>query len=151
MRTLSVLFLAAACGWAADVRLGKPLQLKNSVPIEQLVAEPDKYAGQTVRVKGKVTEVCQMMGCWMQLVDPESGKSVRIKVNDGEIVFPKEAVGRMATAEGKFARIPLTREQAVARARHEAEEQGRTFRPEAVTGPAVIYQIQGSGAILEMP
>jgi hypothetical protein len=151
MRTLSVLFLASAGGWAGDLRLGKPFQLKSSVTIEQLVTEPAKYAGQTVQVKGKVTEVCQMMGCWMQLVDPASGKSVRIKVNDGEIVFPKEAAGKMATAEGKFTRIQLTREQAVALARHEAEEQGRPFKPESVTGPAVIYQIHGSGAVLEMP
>ena len=67
-------------------------------------------------------------------------------VNDGELVFPKEAIGKMAVAEGTFKKIQLTREQAIARAKHEAEETGRKFDPEKVKGPLTIYQIQGTGA-----
>jgi hypothetical protein len=88
-----------------------------------------------------------MMGCWMRLV-AESGKSVRIKVADGEIVFPKDAIGKSAIAEGTLAKLELTREQAVARARHEAEERGQTFRPESVSGPVTIYEIRGTGAVI---
>lgn len=151
MKHLSLLVLLAVAVSAGELKLGKPLLLPRPTPIDQLAAQPDKYAGKTVQVQGKVTEVCQMMGCWMQLVDPGSGKSVRIKVNDGELAFPKDAAGRLATAEGKFTRISLTREQTLAQAKHEAEEQGRPFKPEAVKGPAVYYQIQGTGAVLETP
>ena len=41
-----------------------------------------------------------MMGCWMMLHDG-AGSAVRIKVNDGEIVFPKDSPGREAIAEGR--------------------------------------------------
>ena len=151
MKHLSVFVLLAVTGAAGELKLGKPLQLPQPTPLAQLAAQPDKYAGKIVHVQGKVTEVCQMMGCWMQLVDPGSGKAVRIKVNDGEIVFPKDAVGKMATAEGKFTRIALTKEQALAQAKHEAEERGRPFDPAKAIGPAVFYQVQGTGAVLEAP
>ncbi len=89
------------------------------------------------------------MGCWMNLVDPASNARVRIEVKDGEIVFPKDAVGKMAVAEGRFVKIELTREQAIERARHEAEENKKPFDPPSITGPVTIYQIQGSGAVIE--
>jgi hypothetical protein len=93
--------LAAAVCLAGETRLGKPLELKETVSIQALMTQPENYAGRLVQVKGKVSAVCQKMGCWMQLAG-DGGYSVRIKVKDGEIVFPKEAVGRMAIAEGTF-------------------------------------------------
>jgi len=88
------------------------------------------------------------MGCWMALADPESGKSVRIKVNDGDIVFPKDGAGRTAIAEGKFTRIELSREQAVAYLKHQAEESGKKFDAGAVKGGMTLYQVAGQGAVI---
>lgn len=147
MRYLAFLFGAAAC-FGAEVRLGQPLTLAQPVTVATLLKDAAAHEGKTVQVKGKITEVCQMMGCWMNLVDPESGESVRIKVNDGEIIFPKDSPGRMAIAEGKLKKVVLTREQAVAMARHEAEEQGRKFDPASVKSGKTFYQIQGTGAVL---
>jgi hypothetical protein len=98
-------------------------------------------------VQGKITEVCQAMGCWMMLKDDENSM-VRIKVNDGDIMFPKDSAGRKATAEGKFVKFNLTHEQAIAAAKHEAEEMGRPLDPASVKGPLAVYQIQGSGAVV---
>ena len=141
-----LLFVATAISLLAAQKLGKPLTLKEPVSIATIQSEPSRYVGQIVQVKGKVTEVCQMMGCWMNLADGE--KSIRIKVNDGDIVFPKESVGKNALAEGKLVKIELTREQAIAQAKHEAEETGRKFNPDSVKSGVTIYQIQGSGAVL---
>ena len=38
-------------------------------------------------------------------VADEQGRKIRIKVNDGEIVFPKDGAGRIATAEGVFTKL----------------------------------------------
>jgi NACalpha-BTF3-like transcription factor len=130
----------------AEVRLGKALSAQQPLSVAKLMESPDAWAGKTVQVKGKVSEVCAKMGCWMQLV--EGGKAVRIKVNDGDIVFPKSAVGKTAVAEGTLRKLELTKEQAVARARHEAEERGTPFDPDSVTSGATIYQIQGTGAVI---
>ena len=142
---LALLTLSATAGQP----LGKPPALKQRTAISDLAAQPEKYVGKTVQVRGRVTEVCEKMGCWMNLVDPATSARVRVKVKDGEIVFPKDAVGKMAVAEGKFVKIELTREQALERARHEAEENNKPFDPASITGPVTIYQIQGTGAVIE--
>jgi hypothetical protein len=88
------------------------------------------------------------MGCWMQLVDPATGKAIRIKVNDGEIEFPKDGAGRTAVAEGVLVKMELSKERAIAEAKHEADEMGRKFDPASIKGPIVRYQIRGSGAVV---
>jgi hypothetical protein len=143
---VAVLFVFSMA--AAEVKLGKPLALAESTPIARLAAQPDAYSGKLVQVKGKVTEVCQMAGCWMNLVDSQTGKMVRIKVNDGDIVFPKSAVGKMAVAEGKFSKIEMSREQAAAFQKHMAEENGREFDPAKVKSGMTILQLAGQGAVI---
>ena len=147
MRTILASVLALGLLSAAETRLGKPLTVKEPMPLATLLAHPDDYVGKTVQVKGKIVEVCEMMGCWMDLVN-EEGQKLRIKVNDGEIVFPKDASGKMAVAEGAFNKLELSKEQAVARAKEEAEEKNRKFDPASVKGPMTIYQIQGTGAVI---
>lgn len=132
---------------AAEMKLGKPLTVKEPVAIATLLAHADDYVGRTIQVKGKITEVCQMMGCWMELSN-DVGQKVRIKVNDGEIEFPKDAAGKTAVAEGKFSKIQLTREQAIAQAKEEAAEKGKTFHPKSVKRGITLYQIQGTGAVV---
>lgn len=148
MKLLVSLLLLASLAFAAEVKLGKPLTLAAPVSIAELNTNPAEHLGKMVQVKGRITEVCQQMGCWMQLVDPNTKQSIRIKVKDGEIAFPKDAAGKTALAEGKLEKLELTKEQAVARAKHEAEEQGRKFNPSSVKGPVTIYQIQGTGAVI---
>lgn len=142
---VAVVLLTAAVA-SAEVRLGKPLTLNEPVPVATLMRSPDDSVGKTVQVKGKVTEVCEKMGCWMQLVD--GGQAVRIKVNDGDIVFPKTAVGKTAVAEGTLKKLELTKDEAIARAKHEAEERGTKFDPKSVRSGATIYQIAGTGAVI---
>lgn len=147
MKLAIVLTLAAALP-AAEVKLGKPLTLKQAIPIAALLASPDAHIGKVVQVRGKVTEVCQNMGCWMAIADEAGGKSIRIKVKDGEIVFPKDAAGRKAVAEGKFTRTEMNKEQAIAYLKHQAEENNKPFDPATVAGGMTLFQLAGLGAVL---
>lgn len=147
MKILAAALAAISLLSAAENKLGKPLTLKEPLSIATLLAKPAEYVGKTVQVKGKITEVCQEMGCWMNLAG-DDGKMIRIQVNDGEIVFPKDSAGKAALAEGEFTRTELTREQAVEQAKHEAEEAGKQFDPAAVKGAVTQYQIQGTGAVI---
>lgn len=148
MKLTTMLFLGLGLCLAGEVKLGKPLTLKETTPIAKINGNPEAFVGKTVQVKGKVADVCQAMGCWMNLVDASGGDPVRIKVNDGEIVFPETSMGKTAIAEGKFAKISLTREQAIAQAKHEAEANGRKFDPATVTSAKTTYQIEGTGAVI---
>jgi hypothetical protein len=147
MRTIFVAALAVGLLAAAEIKLGKPLTVKDPTPIATLLAKPADYVGKSVQVKGKIAEVCQMMGCWIDLVDAQ-GQKLRIKVNDGEIEFPKNAAGKMAVAEGRFDKIDLTEKEAAARAEEEAKERGRKLDRSKIKGPVTIYQIQGAGAVI---
>ena len=147
MRLLLTSLLCVAALSAAEIKLGKPLTLKKPLPLATVLSKPADYVGKTIQVKGKITEVCQMMGCWIDLTN-DAGQKLRIKVEDGEIEFPKDASGKIAVAEGRFDKIELTRQQAIARAEEEAKDRGRKFDPASVKGPMTIYQIQGSGAVI---
>lgn len=143
-------FLAAAAAAAAGPdTYGQGVQLTEPTPIAAIVADPDAWVGKTVRVEGRVTDVCPMKGCWMELAEQESGHVVRIKVDDGVIVFPSDAAGRPAVAEGVVKAIEMSREDYVGWLAHLAEERGESFDAEAAEigdGPFRIIQIQATGA-----
>jgi hypothetical protein len=126
MKIFVCLLAASALLLAADSKLGKPLTLKSPVSVDTVLASPAKYLNKTVQVKGKIASVCQEMGCWMELAG-DSGKTLRIKVEDGVIVFPKDGAGRTAIAEGKLVKIDSAA---------------------AAAEPARAYQIAGSGATI---
>src|SRR5436190_11337226 len=148
MKLQLVFFALAGVALCADQKVGKPLTLASPTPLAQIEAQPGKYIGKIVQVRGRVTEVCQAMGCWMNIVDPIGERSIRIKVNDGEIVFPQSSVGKLAVAEGKLVKLELTREEAVAQAQHEAEEQGRKFDPKSIRKGMTMFMLQGTGALI---
>ena len=147
MKLLLVALTAVSLLSAADVKLGKPLATEKPIALATLLSHSADYLGKTVQVQGKIAEVCQDMGCWLDLVN-DAGQKIRIKVNDGEIVFPKDAAGKSAIAEGKFDTVTLTREQAVAQAQEEAKEKGRKFDPDTIKSGTTYFQIKGTGAVI---
>src|SRR5438105_4549486 len=99
MRTTVLALMVACTLQAADLKLGAPLTHKQMVSLAELTAKPDAYVGKMFQVKGKITEVCQAMGCWIMLTDGK-GAMMRIQMKEGEVAFPKNAAGRSAVAEG---------------------------------------------------
>lgn len=145
--TLWILTALIAAGAAADLqRFGTGVEIARTTPIRDIVGDPDTWAGKAVRVEGQVTGVCAKKGCWMEL-ESLDGDRLRIKVEDDVIVFPREAEGRWAAAQGMVDVLELTREQYAGWLRHLAEEKGESFDEASVgEGPYRIVQIQGTGA-----
>jgi hypothetical protein len=144
-----VVVAAAVPGRAGEPStFGKGVTAADPVAIAELLASPQKYVGRTVRIDGRIEEVCPMRGCWIDVAAEGRPGVVRVKVTDGEIVFPADAKGRAVSAEGVFERIELTGEQAVGWMRHLAEEKGEPFDPAKVPDPLVLYQIRGLGAVV---
>lgn len=85
----------------------------------------------------------------MKLAGDKEFQTIRVKVQDGVIVFPMTAKGKKAVAEGVFQKFELTKEQAIEQAKHEAEEAGRKFDPASITGPVTLYQIKSTGAVVD--
>lgn len=127
-------------------KYGKKISLTEKTSISQILAQPEEYVGKTVLVEGEILEICAMAGCWMELKSDSENQKVKIKVKDGDIVFPLEAKGKSALVEGIVYKIDLTIEEAVEYYEHVAVEQGTEFDAAAVTGPITLYQIKGIGA-----
>lgn len=151
---LGLLATFSACSESETLpftQYGEALTITETTAIADILADPEAYVGEQLRVEGTVVEVCQQMGCWMAVTAENSVDPLRVKVEDGVIVFPQTAVGHHARVEGTMEKIELTEEQALAQAEHHAEEQGIEFDPASVTGPAVVYQLRGLGAEIEDP
>ena len=146
MRILLTVVAAAGLLCAADTKFGKPLTIKQPMPLATLLAHADDYNGKTVQVKAKITDVCQAMGCWLELVN-EDGQHLRFEAHEAGIEFPKDSAGRMVIAEGKFVKSELSKEAATEKAKEDAKDKGKTFDPASVK-PGYSYEIEGSGALL---
>lgn len=130
-----------------DAHYGDGVTLETTTPIAAILGNPDAFAGSTVRVEGRITEVCQRKGCWMQVEDA-GGHVLRVKVQDDVIVFTPGEVGRQASAQGEVKVFDLSREDYQDWLRHVAEEQGREYDPASVgDGPYRMVQLQGTGAV----
>ena len=127
---------------------GEPLSGSDTIKISELFSNPDEYLGETVRVEGVVTGVCEKRGCWMTLASDIEFEELRIKAVDGVIVFPVELKGKRAMAEGIFTKVEMTMEQTLKYREHHAEEHGEEFDPESVTEPLIYYQIKVTGAVI---
>jgi len=137
--------MASVLSVAQSEKYGKEIELKEKTLISEILANPVDFVGKTVLVEGEVGDVCTMAGCWMKLKSDQEGE-IRIKVKDGEIVFPVEATGSTALVEGTVYAIEFTHEEAVEYLKHMAEDAGQEFDESTVTGPMTIYQIRGLGA-----
>lgn len=146
---VSVLVLAAAGSALAGEKVyGKGVTGTEVVKVSDLIATPDQYIGKTLRVEGMVVGVCAHRGCWINVAGDQEGQTVRVKVEDGVIVFPPEIVGDMVVAEGVWTANELTLEQTKEVCAAEARKAGENYNPDDVTTCRTLYQISGTGAVV---
>ena len=162
---IAVVGLAVA-GDIKGTTYGEGVTISEPTPIATLLAKPRDFVGQKVRVDGVITGVCEKRGCWMQVTDPDTGQGVRIKVEDGVIVFPYESMGHRAAAEGTFEAVKLTPEQVAARAEaakaaaagaaaaagepcDKAEAPAAKAGCDAPVQDDTIYLVRGTGAVIQ--
>jgi hypothetical protein len=106
------------------VKLGAPMTAAEVVPLARLAKEANTYAKRQVKTEGKVTAVCQAMGCWMEIADADT--QVHIRMTGHSFFVPKTASGRRAVVEGTLLAKPGDGE-----CEKEAEEAtGRTVKLE---------------------
>ncbi len=142
-----VVLLAAGTAMAGEsTKYGEGVSLEKAVSIEQLLASPADYLGQEVRVDGTITGMCKKRGCWMQVTD-EKGNGVRIKVEDGVIVFPATSMGHTASAQGVFEGVPV----AAQAKKHEGKEHEGEKHESCDSKPQgeMVYFIKGTGAVIQ--
>lgn len=132
---------------AKAVDLAKGMKLKDFTPISDILAAPEKFEGKRVLVKGPAVAVCEKRGCWINLKsDKDASKALRVKVEDGEIVFPMTVMGKEVQAEGVVEKLVIPVETLREALKKSAEAKGETFDPASVKEPRVVWQLKGLGA-----
>jgi hypothetical protein len=121
---------------------GSPFTQKTAIGANALLAEPQAYVDQSVRVHGRLADVCQKAGCWMVLADQE-GRSIRVTTGH-EFFIDRDTIGDQADIEGKIERKEVEAET-VEHFKSEASspdsiipEQGKTHTYELVATTVAI-------------
>lgn len=143
------LLLLTVVAYAAPKEYGKKLTLKETTKISDILANPEQFDGKRVLVEGTIIDVCSHRGCWIKLASDKEFESIRFKVDDGVIVFPMEIKGKTARAEGVISVKTYSKEDLIKQGEQHAKEEGKEFDPSTVTGPKIVIQINGEGAVVE--
>ncbi|MCB9794899.1 MAG: DUF4920 domain-containing protein [Alphaproteobacteria bacterium] len=122
------------------VHYGAPFTLEEITPASALLDDPAAFTGKTVRVQGRVAEVCQKAGCWMVIA--EGDKSMRVLMKDHDFAVDKQGSGRNCQVEG----VVTTRELDPEFVEHLASESEHPEdMPEKKAEGNVVYELTATG------
>jgi len=129
---------------AAEEKYGKEITLKDKTPISVILESPEKFEGKTVLVEGTVAAVCEHRGCWID-IESENEK-IKVKVEDGVIVFPTDAKGKLALVEGVVAEV---KDDSCDTEHSESSENKESSGCCSVEKKVKNYRIEGLGALIK--
>ncbi|OGR13410.1 MAG: hypothetical protein A2341_09245 [Deltaproteobacteria bacterium RIFOXYB12_FULL_58_9] len=80
--------------------LGNEFNNSEEITVAALLADPDKYQGKAIRIRGNVAAMCMHRRAWFAVVgDDQTGDHVRIFTTPVFLV-PHDSIGKTAVAEG---------------------------------------------------
>jgi len=96
---------------------GENMPKGKAVDISVASKNLNAYANKPAKFKGRITQVCQMEGCWLMI--ESNAQAARIKTKDHAFVIPKDSKGE-AIVFGELKRVELKPDVA----KHLAEDAG---------------------------
>ena len=80
---------------------GKEVSENKVLTIKEIETNNADYDGESVKIKGKITEVCQDMGCWFKVKDGTGIMYVDLEMGRN-FTIPKNSGKQPVVVEGKF-------------------------------------------------
>lgn len=127
-----------------DGKIKRGAEIGNSkmVSLKKVFKNPEKYSGQTVRVKGFVVRSCKKEGCWAELgASKDAKQTVRVKMKDHNFFIPLKSAGFKALTEGVFSVKTLSKEEV----EHLIEDDGAEFEKINKDGTVTEISFLASG------
>ena len=161
---LAVLFVLGACGSTeqttadadataeeevtteetAPETFGAAFEAADIVAYENLALQMTEADSMAVTVQGKVSDVCQKKGCWMNITQ-ESGEEMMVRFKDYGFFMPLDIAGREVIMNGKA----FYQTTSVDDLRHYAEDAGKSEEEiAAITAPKRELAFLADGVIL---
>ena len=165
MKFLPILFTAAifsltSCGNSNDGKpksdstksdsanvayYGDSITPDGAIKADQVKTTLGNHDSLAMKVEGKIVDVCQRKGCWMeiQLADSET---MRVTFKDYGFFVPKDAGGKTVIVDGYAYNDTTT----VAELRHYASDGGKSKEEiEKITQPEVAVSFEAKGVIIK--
>jgi hypothetical protein len=149
---VGILLFAIACKPAANksaekfdgALYGDTIDAEGAISIADMkgkIGPGDLYT----KVSGKIDEVCQAKGCWMNLSD-DKGNIMKVTFKDYGFFVPKNSSGKTAIVEGLATYDTTT----VDMLKHYAEDEGKSqVEIAAITSPQVELVFEAVGVIIK--
>lgn len=150
--SLLVLFISTSLLYAVEgEKYGTDLSLDKKTKVSEILDAPENFVGKKVQIEGTIVNVCEKRGCWIEIASDKEYQTIKVKVNDGEIVFPMEVKGKNAVVEGEVYAIESESSDCSGSCGDKAEmteakEGGCCSSSHKVTK---VYQIKGLGAVIQ--
>ncbi|HMQ48997.1 MAG TPA: DUF4920 domain-containing protein [Saprospiraceae bacterium] len=125
---------------------GETITPDNAIAYDQLLKEFGTQDSVATKVVGQVTEVCQVKGCWMNILNANGeGEPMMVRFKDYGFFMPKDIAGKKVIIEG-YAFREVT---PVDELRHYAEDAGKSADEiAAITEPKEELKFLASGVLL---
>lgn len=112
------------------------------VPLSDIAADPEAFAGKRVRTTGVVRASCLKRGCWME-VRPETerdGASITVRFKDYAFFVPLDSRGAHVAVDGRVVVRTLSRLEV-----EHLEEEGADVAGKLPDGTAKQIQVTATG------
>jgi hypothetical protein len=155
-RPWPLLFLLAACNpsrspsptpsatppTATVTAAGAPVPASTAVPIADVLAAPDRFAGKTLVIDGHVRAACKKKGCWMEIGARSGGPACRVRFKDYGFFVPTDSAGADVRLSGEVGVRTLAKDEVA-----HLEGEGATLA-KAEDGSAKVVEITATGVEL---
>ena len=109
--------------------------------IQNLFLAKEKF---NAKLKAKVTDVCQMKGCWMKL-DIGNEKEIMVNFKDYSFFVPKNIIGKKVVVSGDAFKRNISVDELKHYARDRGEEESAIS---LIVEPKEIYSLTAKGVVL---
>ena len=100
--SLVIILIVVIAGCAEKTKVyGQGISNNPVVTIKELQDKKKDYSGKMVKIEGKITDVCQDMGCWFNVNDKTGIMYVDLEMGRN-FVIPKNSANQPVTVEGKL-------------------------------------------------
>jgi RecJ-like exonuclease len=100
--SLVIILIVIIAGCAEKTKVyGQSISNSPVITIKELQDKKKDYSGKAVKIEGKITDVCQDMGCWFNVNDGTGIMYVDLEMGRN-FVIPKNSANQTVVVEGKL-------------------------------------------------
>ena len=146
------LLIAASCKPATQpaesgITYGTEITADNAIDIDNLLGQLSTQDSVRTKLMGNVESVCQVKGCWMNIVpdDGNEAKSIFVKFKDYAFFMPLDLAGEKVVMDG----VAYKEVTSVDELKHYAEDEGLPQEEiDKITEPKEELKFMADGVIV---